>query len=92
MKHLNTTVEQISLLPKLSADPRPTVSRRLHGRAQRATVLTSSPYKRLLERSNDKVKKKIRMKIQLFRTQMQRQMMGTPVGFASCVPKVVKRT
>jgi hypothetical protein len=38
MKHFKTTLQQISPLPKLSADPRPTVSRRSHGRAQKATV------------------------------------------------------
>jgi hypothetical protein len=53
MKHFKKTLEQISLFPKLSADPRPTVSWRSHGRAQKATVLTSSPYKRTLERSKD---------------------------------------
>jgi hypothetical protein len=65
MKHFKNTLQQISPLPKLSADPRPTVSGRSHGRAQKATVLTSSGYKRALERSKYKEKKKIQMKIQL---------------------------
>jgi hypothetical protein len=45
MNHMINTLQKISPLPKLSADPRPTVSRRSHGRAQKATVLTSSRYK-----------------------------------------------
>jgi hypothetical protein len=46
-------------LPTLAAHLRPTVSRRSHGRAQKATVWTSGLYKRTLERSNDKGKKKM---------------------------------
>jgi hypothetical protein len=65
IKHFKNTLQQISPLPKLSADPRPRVSRRSHGRAQKTTVLTSSRYKRALERSKDRGKKKIQMKIQL---------------------------
>jgi hypothetical protein len=63
MKHFKKTLEQISPLPKLSADPRPTVSRRSDLRAQKATVLSNSRYKRALERSNNEGKKKIQMKI-----------------------------
>jgi hypothetical protein len=62
MKHFIYTLEQISSLPKLAADPRPTVSRRSHGRAQKATkatVLTSGLYKRTPERSKDKGKMKM---------------------------------
>jgi hypothetical protein len=65
LKYFKKTLEQISLLPNLSADPRPTVSQRSHGRAQKATVVTSGPYKRTLERSKDKGKKKFQLKIQL---------------------------
>jgi hypothetical protein len=65
MNHFKKTLQQISPLPKLLADPRPTMLRRSDGRAQKATVLTSSPYKRALERSKDKGKKIIEMKIQL---------------------------
>jgi hypothetical protein len=38
MKHFKKTLEQISPLPTLAAHLRPTVSRRSHGRAQKATV------------------------------------------------------
>jgi hypothetical protein len=60
LKHFKKTLRQISPLPKLSADPRPTVSRRSHGRAQKATMLTSSPNKRVLEYS--KVKERWKFK------------------------------
>jgi hypothetical protein len=65
MRHFVKTLEQISPLTKPSVDPRPTLSRRSHGREKKATVLTSSRYKRALERSKDKGKKKSEMKIQL---------------------------
>jgi hypothetical protein len=65
MKHFKKTLEQISSLPKLSADPRPTVPRRSHGRTRKATVLTRGLYERTLERSKDKGKKKMQMKTQL---------------------------
>jgi hypothetical protein len=42
MKHFKKTLQQIFPVPKLSADPRPRVSRRSHGRVEKATVLTSS--------------------------------------------------
>jgi hypothetical protein len=50
-------------------------------------VLTSNPYKRTLEGSKDKGKKRLQMKIQL----SQMQMMWPPVGFASCVARAVRR-
>jgi hypothetical protein len=77
VKHFTNTLEKISVLPKLSADPRPTASRRSHRRAQKAAVLTSSPYKRTLGHSKGKGIKTI-------------QMMRTPAGFASCVAGAVK--
>jgi hypothetical protein len=55
-------------------------------------MLTSSPYKRTLERCKDKGKEKIQNENNCPRPQMQMQMMGTPVGFASCVATAVKRT
>jgi hypothetical protein len=86
MKHFKKILQQISPLPKLSADSRPAVSRRSHGRVQKATALSSNPYKRTLECSKDKGKKRMQMKIQL----SQMQMMWTPVGFASCVARAVR--
>jgi hypothetical protein len=65
MEHFKKILQQICSLPKLSADPRPTVSRKSYGRVQKATVLTSSLYKRTLERSKDKGKKIMQMKIEL---------------------------
>jgi hypothetical protein len=56
IEHFKRTLQQISPLPKLSADPPPTVSRESHGRAQIATGLAISPCKRTPERSKDKGK------------------------------------
>jgi hypothetical protein len=52
-------------MPKMAADPRPTVSRRSHGRLWNTTALTSSPHIRTLERSEYKRKMKTQVKIQL---------------------------
>jgi hypothetical protein len=65
IKHFKKTLEHISSLLKLSADPRPMVSRRSRGRAQKATVLISGLYKWTLEHSKVKGKKRMQMKIQL---------------------------
>jgi hypothetical protein len=54
-------------------------------------VLTSSRYKRALDRSKEKEKKRIQMKIQLSQVTEADETDGTPVGFAPCVTGALKR-